>query len=199
MISAASAANTAMAGFLSMTPRSKVFSTVSAVWRPMSMIPDGLTVTLDPIARSPAAANPFTMGGIQVVKPAISATSTQATSMTAPRDRRTGPALVFTDWPSRRPPEGDRRIARPPRAHRGESLAHRGRLLRLGVHLVRVVDRLDVRERRHGLTEQRQLLGRVHPDRAVQLERLLVALDAPELAFHGVEPRHACREIPRRS
>src|SRR3989449_117752 len=280
MISAASAANTAMAGFLSMTPRSKVFRTVSAVWRPISMMPDGLTVTLEPIARSPAAANPFTIGGIQYVKlvmsasrnatsvnlrrnfaamssklsrrsahrapetansipastmksccatgrslgrqrraasrywaaipsstgcwvadwatagAASSATSTQATSRTPPRDRSTGPALVFTDRPSRRHPEGNRRIARPGRAHRGEPLAHRGRLLRLGVHLVRVIDRLHVRERRHGLPQERQLLGRVHPDRAVQLERLLVALNAPELPFHRVEPRHARREIP---
>src|SRR6266566_6640258 len=283
MINAASAANTAMAGFLSMTPRSKVFRTVSAVWRPMSMMPSALTVTLDPMARSPAAAKPFTIGGIQVVKPVMSAsrnatsvnlsrnlaamssklsrlsahsapetansipastmksccaigrslgrqsraasrywaaipsstgccvadwatagaatstTSMQATSRTPPRDRSTGLALLLTDRPSRRHPEGDRRIARAGRAHRGESLAHRGRLLRLRVHLVRVVDRLDVRQRRHGLTEQGQLLGRVHPDRAVQLERLLVALDAPELAFHRVEPRHARREIPRRS
>src|SRR2546425_1029547 len=282
MISAASAANTAMAGFLSMTPRSSVFRTVSAVCRPISMMPDGLTVTLDPMARSPAAANPFTIGGIQVVKlvmsasrnatsvnlrrnlaamsssesrrsaqrapetansipastmksccatgrslgrqrrdasrywaaipsstgccvadwatagAATSATSTQATSRTPPRDRSTGQELVFTDRPSRRHPEGDRRIARTGRAHRGESLTHRGRLLRLRVHLVRVVDRLDVRQRRHGLTEQGQLLGRVHPDRAVQLERLLVTLDAPKLAFHRVEPRHARREIPRR-
>src|SRR3989449_6846078 len=112
---------------------------------------------------------------------ATSATSTQATSMTPARERSTAAALVSTDGPSRRHPEGDRRIARPGRAHRGEPLAHSGRLLRLGVHLVRVVDRLDVREHRHGLTEQCQLLGRVHPDRAVQLERLLVALDAAEL------------------
>src|SRR3989441_3901410 len=269
-----------MAGFLSMPPRSKVSRTVSAVWRPMSMMPEGLTATLEPMARSPAAAKPFTMGGIQVVKPVISAsrnatsvnlrrnfaamssklsrrsahrapetansipastrksccatgrslgrqrraasrywaaipsstgcwvadwatagaatsaTSTQATSRTPPRDRSTGPALVFTDRPSRRHPEGNRRIARPGRAHRGEPLAHRGRLLRLGVHLVRVIDRLHVRERRHGLPQERQLLGRVHPDRAVQLERLLVALNAPELPFHRVEPRHARREIP---
>src|SRR5437870_543627 len=258
MINAASAANTAMAGFLSMTPRSKVFRTVSAVWRPMSMMPDGLTVTLDPMARSPAAAKPFTMGGIQVVKPvmsasrnatsvnlsrnlaamssklsrrsaqrapetansipastmksccatgrsrgrqrrdasrywaairsstgcwvadwatagaATSATSTQATSRTPPRDRSTARALVFTGRPSRRHPEGDRRIARPGRAHRREALAHRSRLLRLRVYLVRVVDRLDIRERRDCLTQEGQLFGRVHPDRAVQLERLLV-------------------------
>src|SRR3989454_6001875 len=122
---------------------------------------------------------------------ATSTTSTQATSRAPPRDRSTGPALVFTDRPSRRHPEGDRRIARPGRAHRGDPLAHRGRLLRLGVHLVRVIDRLHVRERRHGLPQERQLLGRVHPDRAVQLERLLVALNAPELPFHRVEPRHA--------
>src|SRR6266568_5724450 len=274
MISAASAANTAMAGFLSITPRSNVFRTVSAVCRPMSMIPDGLTVTLDPIARSPAAAKPFTIGGIQVVKPVMSAsrnatsvnlsrnlaamsssesrrsaqrapetansipastmksccatgrslgrqrrdasrywaaipsstgccvadwatagaatstTSTQATSRTPPRDRSTGLALVFTDRPSRRHAEGDRRIARPGRAHRGEPLVHRRLFLRLRIHLVRVVDRLDVRERRHGLTQERQLFGRVHPDRPVQLERLLVALDAPELTFHGIEPPH---------
>src|SRR3989454_11077671 len=280
MISAASAAKTAMAGFLSMTPRSSVFRTLSAVWRPTSMMPDGLTVTLDPMARSPAAAKPFTIGGIQVVKPVISAsrnatsvnfkrnlaamssklsrrsahrapetansipastmksccatgrslgrqrrdasrywaaipsstgccvadwatagaatsaTSTQATSRTPPRHWNTARVLVITDRPSRRHPEGDRRIARPGRAHRGEPLAHRGHLLRLSVHLVRVVDRLHVRERRHGLTEQCQLLGRIHPDRAVQLERLLVALDAPELPFHGVEPRHARREVP---
>src|SRR2546427_360549 len=283
MISAASAANTAMAGFLSLTPRSKVFRTVSAVWRPMSMMPDGLTVTLEPMARSPAAAKPFTMGGIQVVKPVISAsrnatsvnlrrnfaamssklsrrsahrapetansipastmksccatgrslgrqrraasrywaaipsstgcwvadwatagaatsaTSTQATSRTPPRDRSAGPALIFTDRPSRRHPEGDRRVPGPGRAHRREPLADRGRLLCLGIDLVRVVDRLDVRERRDRLTQEGQFFGRVHPDRAVQLERLLVALDAPELPFHGVEPRHARREIPGRS
>src|SRR6266571_3615314 len=280
MISAASAANTAMAGFLSMTPRSKVFRTVSAVWRPISMMPDGLTVTLEPIARSPAAANPFTIGGIQYVKlvmsasrnatsvnlrrnfaamssklsrrsahrapetansipastmksccatgrslgrqrrdasrywaaipsstgccvadwatagAATSATSRQATSGTPARERRTARALVITDRPSRRHPEGNRRIARPGRAHRGEPLAHRGRLLRLGIDLVRVVDRLDVRERGDRLAQERELFGRVHPDRAVQLERLLVALDAAELAFHGVEPRHARREVP---
>src|SRR2546425_748838 len=280
MINAASAANTAMAGFLSMTPRSKVFRTVSAVWRPMSMMPDGLTVTLDPMARSPAAAKPFTMGGIQVVKlvmsasgnatsvnlrrnlaamsssesrrsaqrapetansipastmksccatgrslgrqrraasrywaaipsrtgcwvadwatagAATSATRTQVTSMMPLCERSTARTLVITDRPSRRHPEGDRRIARPGRAHRGEPLAHRGRLLRLGIHLVGVVDRLDVRERGDRLTQERELFGRVHPDRAVQLERLLVALDAPELAFHGVEPRHARREVP---
>src|SRR3989454_9312144 len=280
MISAASAAKTAIAGFLSMAPRSKVFRTVSAVWRPMSMMPDGLTVTLEPMARSPAAANPFTIGGIQYVKlvmtasrnatsvnlrrnfaamssklsrrsahrapetanslpaspmksccatgrsrgrhsraasrywaaipsstgccvadwatagAATSATSTPATSRTPPRARSTARALVITDRPSRRHPEGNRRIARPGRTHRREPLAHRGRLLRVGVHLVRVVDGLDVRERRHGLPEQGQFLGRVHPDRAVQLKRLLVSLDAPELAFHGVEPRHARREVP---
>src|SRR3989442_3994016 len=269
-----------MAGFLSMTPRSKVFRTVSAVWRPMSMMPEGLTVTLDPMARSPAAAKPFTMGGIQVVKPVISAsrnatsvnlrrnfaamssklsrrsahrapetansipastmkscwatgrslgrqrraasrcwaaipsrpgcwvadwatagaatsaTRTQATSMMPLRERSTARALVFTERPSRRHPEGDRRIARPGRAHRRKAGADGRRLLRLGVHLVRVVDRLDVRERRHGLTEQGQFLGRVHPDRAVQLQCLLVPLDAAQLAFHGVEPRHARREVP---
>ena len=37
------------------------------------MMPDGLTVTLEPMARSPAAANPFTIGGIQVVKLVMSA------------------------------------------------------------------------------------------------------------------------------
>ncbi len=37
------------------------------------MIPDGLTVALAPIARSPAAAKPFTIRGIQVVKPVIRA------------------------------------------------------------------------------------------------------------------------------
>src|SRR2546427_5819657 len=283
MINAASAANTAMAGFLSMTPRSSVFRTVSAVWRPISMMPDGLTVTFDPMARSPAAAKPFTIGGIQVVKlvmrasrnatsvnfkrnlaamssresrrgakraperansiqastmnsccaidssrgrhrraasrywvampsrtgcwvadwatagAARSARSTTATSRTPALERNGTLTLGSTPGPSRRHPEGDRRIPRPGRAHRGEPLAHRRRFLRLGIHLVRVVDRLDVRERRHRLTEQRQLLGRVHADRAVQLERLLVPLDAPELAFHGVEPGDARGEISARS
>src|SRR3989454_3474937 len=260
MMSAASAPKSAIAGFRSITPTSSVLSTVSAVCRPMSMMPDGLTVTLEPIARSPAAANPFTIGGIQVVKlvmsasrnptsvnfkrnlaamssklsrrsahrapetansipastmksccatgrslgrqrrdasrywaaipsstgccvadwatagAATSATSTQATSMTPARERRTARALVITDRPSRRHPEGDRRIAWPGRAHRGEPLAHRGRLLRLGIDLVRVVDRLDVRERRDRLTQERQLFGRVHPDRAVELQGLLMPL-----------------------
>src|SRR5713226_4495655 len=285
MIKAASAPKSAIAGFLSITPRSSVFRTVSAVWRPMSMIPEGLTVALDPIARSPAAAKPFTMGGIQVVKlvmrasrkatsvnlsrnlaamssresrrsaqmapetansiPAStmksccaigrsrgrhrreasrywfaipsstgccagdwastgsttrSARSAAATSTTPARERSTSALSLFVNTPrlSRRHAERERRIARPGRAHRGEPGADGGRLLRLGVHLIRVVDRLHVRERRHRLAEQRQLLGRVHPDRAVQLEGLLVPLDAPELALHGVEPGHARREVPGR-
>src|SRR5260370_41276274 len=66
MIKAARAPKRAIAGFLSIAPRSRAFSTVSAVCRPMSRIPDGLTVALDPIARAPAAAKPFTMGGIHV-------------------------------------------------------------------------------------------------------------------------------------
>src|SRR5712692_8250616 len=284
MIKAARAPKTAIAGFLSMTPRSSVFRTVSAVWRPMSMIPEGLTVALDPIARSPAAAKPFTMGGIQVVKlvmrasrkatrvnlrrnlaamsssesrrsaqmapetansrlartmksccaigrsrgrhrreasrywfaipsstgccagdcasagAARRATSAATTSTTPERERSTSglSRQIVTAPPSRRHTEREGRIPRPGCTHGGEPGAHRGRFLRLGIHLVGVVDRLDVRERRHRLAEQGQLLGRVHADRAIQLKGLLVPLDAPELALHGVKPGDAGRELPGR-
>src|SRR5437879_8594653 len=66
-----------------------------------------------------------------------SARSPPATSRTPALERNGTLTLGSTPGPSRRHPEGDRRIPRPGRAHRGEPLAHRRRFLRLGIHLVR--------------------------------------------------------------
>ena len=62
-----------------------VLRTVIAFSRPMSMMSDGLTVADWPIARSPAAAKPFTIGGIQYWKLLISA-SRNATSVNLSRN-----------------------------------------------------------------------------------------------------------------
>src|SRR2546422_4474485 len=71
---------------------------------------------------------------------------------------------VNTGHPSWRHAQREGRIARPGCAHGGEPGAYRSRFLRCGVHLVRVVDGLHVRERRDSLAEQGELLGRVHAE-----------------------------------